>query len=344
MAPKSNQASRSNPRPSDSKRDSVVPAHDKQVSQKTDHTSKTATTKPGPTKKETFKLAVEEDSKTTVDVFHEKSCAALKASILLCIPYDFKLTLSIQAPKNGGYVHHLKLKASDPFTLFKTIVIEDGPYKNCQAILIQKTSFEFPLMQLPEEARVMVYRHYIDGEIAIDAKRNSTHEVYAKKYAAGSKNRVALLVANKAISQVAVQVLYEQTITFETSAHLLEFMTQVSPSVRSKLRRIKIKNYNKSTARTAFNLLVDADNIETVTIESGIANDGDIKKAAKQFHGDTSKYLEAMAARKGKKEVDLCGVFVLGRHALAIKDGSKIRPWAPDKVQEFEAAVTAKIK
>jgi hypothetical protein len=344
MAPKSRSASRSNPRPPVPKKDSVVPVLAKQPD-KSDHISKVVTTaKPGPAKKEFLKLAVEKDSKTTVDVFHEKSCAALKVSIMICLLYRLKLTISMQAPKNGGYVHHLKLQASDPFSLFKTIVIEDGPYKNCQAILIQKTSWEFPLMKLPEEARLMVYRHYLDGDIAIDAKRSSNHEVYAKKYTAGSRNRVALFVANKAISQVAVQVLYEKTITFETSAHLLEFMSQVSPAVRNRLHRIKIKNYNRSTARTAFNLLVDAENIETVTIENGIANDGDIKKAARQFHSDTAKFLEAMVVRKGKKEAELCNVFVLGKHALAIKDGSKIRPWAPDKVKEFENGVLAKIK
>jgi hypothetical protein len=276
-APKGNHAPKSNPRPSNAKKDSVVPDDDK-----SDQVTKAAkTAKPGPSKKEVLKLAVDEDSKTTVDVYHEKSCSALKASASLHLKHRSELTLAIQTPKNGGYVHHLKLQSSDPFALLKTAVIEDGPYKGCQAILIQKISFRFRLMDLPEEARVMVYRHYLEGEISIDAKRNSNYEVYAKKYAAGSKDRVALFVANKAISQVAVQVLYEQTITFETSAFILEFLTQVSATVRSRLRRIKIKHYHKNTARTTFDLLVDAENIETVTIENGIATDGDIKKAAK---------------------------------------------------------------
>jgi hypothetical protein len=238
------------------------------------------------------------------------------------------------------------LQAADPFALFKTTVIQDGPYKNYQAILVQ-TSCQFPFVKLPEEARIMVYRHYFqpsDEGIVIEARRRCNQEVYAKKYAAGSKNRAALLAVNKAISQAAVQILYEQSIKFETTQHLLEFLSQAQPSVKSRLRHIKIKHYQKNNARTALNLLVDAERIESVTIESGIASDGDVKRAAKTFHMDTFKFLEAMAGRHGKKEADLTGVFKLGKLALAIKDGSKLRQWSSDKVREFEVAVIAKMK
>jgi hypothetical protein len=51
-----------------------------------------------------------------------------------------------------------------------------------------------------------------------------------------------------------------------------------------------------------------------------------------------------MSARKGKNEAELCNVFKFGTHALAIKDGSKLRPWVPAKVKEFEDTMKAKIK
>jgi hypothetical protein len=155
---------------------------------------------------------------------------------------------------------------------------------------------------------------------------------------------VALLAVSKAISQAAVHILYEQSIKFETTAHLLEFMTQIPASVRGRLRHIKIKQYQRSNARTALNMLVDAERIEGVAIESGIAIDGDVKKAAKSFHADAFKFLEAMAARKGKKEAELSGIFNLGKHALAFKEGSKLRPWSAQRVKEFEEIVGAKLK
>jgi hypothetical protein len=75
MAPKSSLAKKN------AKRDSVAPGSDKKIVKKSDPVQK-ITSRASTAKKEILKLAVEQDDQTAVEVYYERSLAAVKASIL----------------------------------------------------------------------------------------------------------------------------------------------------------------------------------------------------------------------------------------------------------------------
>jgi hypothetical protein len=82
--------------------------------------------------------------------------------------------------------------------------LNDGPYAGHQAILLLPAK-PFDFANIPDEARNRVYRFYFasqgtaDGVIALEGKRSSNKEIYAKAYAGGDKNRAALLRVNKKV-------------------------------------------------------------------------------------------------------------------------------------------------
>ena len=87
---------------------------------------------------------------------------------------------------------------------FPQILIEDGPYKGHQAIVIQPAK-PFRFLDLKPEIRNRIYKQYfamkgiINEDIVFDGKRNISKEAYAKSYAQGSKDRVALLAVCKEV-------------------------------------------------------------------------------------------------------------------------------------------------
>lgn len=77
----------------------------------------------------------------------------------------------------------------------------EGPLEGFQAIIIRPEK-AFPFLNLPKDVRARVYRWFFapkgvsGGGIPVEGKR-ANKDVYAKGYADGSKNRVALLAVNK---------------------------------------------------------------------------------------------------------------------------------------------------
>ncbi|TKA72203.1 hypothetical protein B0A55_06964 [Friedmanniomyces simplex] len=284
---------------------------------------------------------------------------------------------SIQAKleKAGGYGHTLKLEAPSAFSLFKTasaisqaspqhqiasvlvwwltlhssqMVITEGQYEGYQAVLLRPAK-AFPFLKLPKEVRIRTYGFYfaqkgVVGEAIVIEGKRANKEVYAKTFAEGSKNRVGLLAVNKEIHEEAVQVFYAHTLKMESTSTLLDFLSQIPPSVRPLLKSLHIKTYIKTTSRNAMHFLADSRNLTQLHIDASVFSEGDPAKAAKTFYADAYKFLESIGAAKGEKTA---GVKVLefGRQAFQFKDDKKnAKPWASALVEEFRENLRNKLK
>ncbi|KAK5116284.1 hypothetical protein LTR85_009256 [Meristemomyces frigidus] len=257
---------------------------------------------------------------------------------------------SIQAKlaKDGAYRHMLKLEAPSAFSVVQTVVLTEGPFAGQQAIII-RTAKALPFLQLPKEARARIYSFYfaqkgVVGEsIVLDGKR-ANKDVYAKTYAEGSKNRVGLLGVNKEIHAEAVECFYGHTLKVESTSTLLDFLSQIPTSVRPLLRSLEIKTYIKTTSRNAMHFLAEARNLGRLHIDQGVFNEGDPLKAAKAFHADACKFLEAIGNAKGSKDAGV-DVLEFGKQAFQFKDDKKnLKPWAEELVEEFKENLRGKLK
>ena len=217
-----------------------------------------------------------------------------------------------------------------------------------QAVLIRPAK-SFPFMKLPKEVRNRIYNNYfapkgvVNSEIVIEGKR-ANKEVYAKTYADGSKNRVALLAACKEIYEEAVPILYDNNIKLESTSTLVDFLGQIPSTVRPRLTKVTIKNFVKTTSRNAMNFLTESPNITSLHIENAIFTEGDPVKAAKAFDADSHKFLEAVGARKGDKTGGV-DVLSFGKKAFTLKDDKKnIKDWPDAMLEEFKTYLKDKLK
>ncbi len=143
-------------------------------------------------------------------------------------------------------------------------------------------------MELPDEVRGPVYKIYfavngiIGKEIVLEGRRPDK-DIYAKSYAEGSQNRVALLAASKKIYEEAAPILYEHALKLESTTAVVDFMAQCKDSLKTKLKNVEIKTYVKTQSRIALHNLSNAVNITRLHIDTGVSSDGDPTKAAKAF-------------------------------------------------------------
>ena len=270
--------------------------------------------------------------------------------------------------KNGAYGHTLKLEAANSFSVVKTvrhllhlivpydanallaqITFSEGELAGYQAVILRPAK-PFPFLKLSKEIRKRIYDLYfapkgvLNSDITVEAKRASNKELYAKQYAEGSKDRVALLAINKEVYEEAIPVLYDHTFKLESSVTLLDFMGQLPNSARGRFNKISIKTYVKTQGRTAMHFLADWANITHLYIDSGVVLEGDPAKAAKTFYIDAYKFLEAMGARKGDKAAGL-DVLSFGKQAFTYKDDKKTsRPYSNDMLADFRKHLKAKLK
>lgn len=88
-------------------------------------------------------------------------------------------------------------------------MLTEGDYAGHQAIIIRPAK-PFNFVKISPEARNLVYRYYFaadciaNGPILVDSKRTSNKEPYAKTFANGSKNRVAILAVSKEVSSATL--------------------------------------------------------------------------------------------------------------------------------------------
>ena len=229
-------------------------------------------------------------------------------------------------------------------------MLTDGPHAGHQAILI-KPSKAFPFQDLPKEVRTRVYGVYfapgniVNGDIVLEGKRkNESQALYAKSYANGSKNRVALLAVSKEIYEEAVQVFYAHTMKVESTTTLLDFLGELPGSVRPRLQSVVIKSWVKTTSRNAMNFLAESGGLRSLHIEGGVTTDDDPAKVAKAFYADACKFLEAVTVAKGDKQAGV-DVLSFGPRAFQVKgEDKKLAPWHDESVQDFKDNLKAKIK
>lgn len=270
-----------------------------------------------------------------------------------------------QLGDSGMHTHTLKLYASGSFSLIKTVcqapallkpstqlidlqfVIDSGEYEGFQAILIRPAK-AFNFNGLPEEVRARVYRHYFapigtGNTITLEGKRKSNNEVYAKTYADGSKNRVALLAANKEIHDKALPIFYDHNLKFENTSTLMEFLSNVK-EVRPLITAVTINNWVKTTSKTAMGILAESPRITRLRIESGLFTEGDPAKAAKFFYDQAYKFLEAVGAVKGDPTAGV-DILSFGKQALMYKDDKKnAKTWSNDLVEDFRKELRMKLR
>lgn len=226
--------------------------------------------------------------------------------------------------------------------------MQDGEYDGMQAILIRPAK-AFNFNGLPEEIRARIYRHYfapggiIGGTIVLEGKRKSNNEVYAKTYADNSKNRVALLAANKEIHSKALPIFYAHNLKFENTSTLMEFLSSIK-DVRPHISSVTIKTWIKTTSKTAMGILAESPRIAMLHIDSSVYAEGDPVKGAKAFYDQAYKFLEAVGAAKEKPE-DAVNVLSFGKQALKLKDDKKVeKPWSEKMVEEFKEALRKKLR
>lgn len=227
-------------------------------------------------------------------------------------------------------------------------MLTEGEFEGCQAIIIRPAK-PFPFLKLPKEARKRIYDYYfapkgvVDSEIQVEGKR-AAKDLYAKAYADGSKNRVALLAVNKEIYEEAIQIFYAHKIRMESTTTMSDFLVQTGSAVRARLTDVAVNAWVKTTSRNAMMLLAEARNLKNLHIDSGVSSEGDTAKAAKAFWTDAYKFLEAVGAVKGDKAAGVDAV-TFGQKAFTWKDDKKTaRPWKDESVEEFRDILKGKLK
>lgn len=130
-----------------------------------------------------------------------------------------------QLTKSGAYVHNLKLEAGAAFSLLKTVCLHFTPgslrlrlhadisqytitegENEGQQVIVLKPARAFPFLKLEPVVRNCVYKFYfaakgvVNGDVVFEGKRKGGTDIYAKAYAEGNKNRVAMLAVNKEVS------------------------------------------------------------------------------------------------------------------------------------------------
>ena len=90
--------------------------------------------------------------------------------------------------------------------------------------------------------------------------------------------------------------------------------------------------------------LSGARHINKLRIDSGVYGEGDPVKAAKAFHADAYKFLEAVSAAKNSKDAGV-DVLEFGINALQHKDDKKTsKPWPKQLHDEFCEELRSKLR
>ena len=233
-------------------------------------------------------------------------------------------------------------------TYSSQIMFTEGEFEGYQAVLVRPAK-AFPFLKLPDVVRNRIYKLYLapkgieNAEIVLEGRRPNK-EVFAKMYADGSKNRVALLATTKQITNEALPILYNHTLKFESTATFEDFISTMPDAMRPLVTKVVFNAWVKTQSRNAMHNLARFPNLTHLHINSGVFAEGDPTKAAKHFYGEAYKFLEAVGARKSDKQGGM-NVISFGKQAFTYKDDKKVaKPWSEDLVKEFRKNVKAKLK
>ncbi|KAF2217886.1 hypothetical protein CERZMDRAFT_80541 [Cercospora zeae-maydis SCOH1-5] len=258
--------------------------------------------------------------------------------------------------KGNGFEKLLKLESPDKFEVLRTFMLTEGPEEGCQVILLRPAK-PFDFVKLKPEIRTRIYRFYfanrgvVDDPIHLDGKRKGLfNDIYAKTYSSDSKNRVGLLAVSKEIHGEAIQIFSAIPLRLDGTSSVMDFLSQVGASVRQRIVSIIIKNYQRSTARTALNVLAECNNLTRLHFDAGVFSEGDPQKAAKALLGDAHKFLQAMGTAKGSKAAGV-DILSFGKEALTLKpdtaknkDEKATKPWPDHMVNEMKEILKSKLK
>ena len=140
--------------------------------------------------------------------------------------------------------------------------------------------------------------------------------------------------------------LLSSTITPSSSRTLLHFSTFLAKArtpTRSRMSKVNLKQYVRTTSRNAMHFLAESPNITKLHIEGGLFAEKDPVKAAKFFDNDARKFLQAVGAKKGDKAAGV-DVLSFGKQALTYKDDKKnVKEWPEELVGKFKENLKGKL-
>ncbi|KAH9826221.1 hypothetical protein Tdes44962_MAKER03605 [Teratosphaeria destructans] len=271
------------------------------------------------------------------------------AALAIDVTYEGWSPIATQK-KGGLYTHNITLTAPAPFNLLGTMVYTTGDMEGNQAIIIRPAR-PFPFVKLPKELRARIYDFYfapkglLGDAILLDGKR-SNKDVYAKTYAEGHQHRVGLLAVNKEISTEATPHLYTLPLRLDSTATLLDFLSQLPTPVRRPPARPQHQNLHQDRLRARpCTSLAESRDLRRFHVGAGVCGDADPAKAARLFYADACKFLQAVGAVRGRKDAGV-DILSFGPLAFTAKDAAtkEVRPWAAPMVEEFRENLRAKLK
>ncbi|KAL2353141.1 hypothetical protein BJ546DRAFT_983299 [Cryomyces antarcticus] len=284
---------------------------------------KVASSAQKPSSKKMKLLTAEDNSVTAVDIYHDRQVKALE--------------------KESGFGQQLNLRSVRTFSVVTSTVLAEGPYAGCQAIIL-KAAKPFPFQRLPQELRHMIFRLVIEpdeGVVQLDGKRATRKSVFASAY--GSKFRLSVLSISKEIRDEALPILNDLKFSFDSTTTLLTFLAQIGDDMRSRLRNIRVKTYAKASSSNALHFLADSKDLQKLHFETGVSSDATPEKAAKAFHAEAYRFLEAIGAAKGYKDAGV-DILSFGARCFTVKENASARPWTATEHEEFRDLLKEKLK
>ncbi|OCK78665.1 hypothetical protein K432DRAFT_457306 [Lepidopterella palustris CBS 459.81] len=242
------------------------------IDEQEDRISKVATT---------IDQKLESTEQVVIDCFYSHDC---KNAPLSKTDYD--------------YTNLLKLRSDNPFSLIKSVLLDDGEYKGHVALII-KQSYPFPFMKLNASIRARIYRYLLEAEentIRIKTKATGHKLPYAPGYT--SAHKLAIVTASKEVRKEALPILYNQKFCFDNTTGLQLFLLVIG-ECRLFVKNLSIDAYVSSTARTAFYLLGDCKNLNRIFFKH-VSSNQQPKTAIKDFWNDAQPWL--MQASQDNKE------------------------------------------
>ncbi|KAF2836419.1 hypothetical protein M501DRAFT_1018778 [Patellaria atrata CBS 101060] len=238
----------------------------------------------------------------------------------------------------GGYVQHITLRSSEPFSVIDSTMLNERLYQGKQALVIHNippstnttvvprpetthlNSGHSPFLKLPAEIRNMIYELVlvVPGGMffgvggrgsnisngAVRKKRNNDGRKKNQKKGIDIPSiEPGLLRVNRQIYEEAHKIVVSQNVFNFTSSTVVSNFLAINTPVKSYITHIHITSYVNSTGPAFWSLLANCRNITRVVFHySAFAFYGDDGcKAAKAIFKDGGVYFKAAYRRTNDK-------------------------------------------